>query len=162
MYYKAHGESVRDIALSPGAKPASEPETQALLDLVRELRPSAIVSLHAPLGCVEDPDQKPLAIVRSALAAARTAATDPKARHVTAARRRLAAEDWDRADNLLAAIEAARDVGGDLAALANALPFVQALADGSGVGRDALQAVSKPPIASKDKARVDEKAQHTR
>ena len=61
VYYKAHGETVRDIALSPGAKPASEPETQALLDLVRELRPTAIVSLHAPLGCVEDPDQKPLA-----------------------------------------------------------------------------------------------------
>ena len=61
VHYKAHGETVRDIELSPGARPASEPETQALLDLVRELRPAAIVSLHAPLGCVEDPDQGPLA-----------------------------------------------------------------------------------------------------
>jgi len=61
VHYKAHGETVRDIELSPGAEPASEPETRALLDLVRELRPAVIVSLHAPLGCVEDPDQKPLA-----------------------------------------------------------------------------------------------------
>jgi protein MpaA len=61
VFYKAHGETVRDIALSPGAEPASEPETRTLLDLVQALRPAAIVSLHAPLGCVEDPDQKPLA-----------------------------------------------------------------------------------------------------
>lgn len=61
VHYKAHGETVRDIELSPGDKPASEPETQALLRLVEELRPRAIVSLHAPLGCIEDPDQKPLA-----------------------------------------------------------------------------------------------------
>lgn len=61
VHYKAHGETVRDIELSPGAEPASEPETQALLRLVEELRPRAIISLHAPLGCIEDPDQKPLA-----------------------------------------------------------------------------------------------------
>lgn len=61
VHYKAHGETVRDIELSPGTEPASEPETRALLDLVQDLRPAAIVSLHAPLGCVEDPDQKPLA-----------------------------------------------------------------------------------------------------
>ncbi|MEJ2400478.1 MAG: murein tripeptide amidase MpaA [Xanthomonadales bacterium] len=61
VHYKAHGETVRDIELSPGATPASEPETAALLDLVRELQPAVVVSLHAPLGCVEDPDRKPLA-----------------------------------------------------------------------------------------------------
>lgn len=61
VHYKAHGESVRDIELSPGDAPASEPETRALLDLVQALRPRAIVSLHAPLGCIEDPDQRPLA-----------------------------------------------------------------------------------------------------
>ena len=61
VHYKAHGETARDIELSPGAQPASEPETRALLDLVRELRPATIVSLHAPLGCVEDPGQGPLA-----------------------------------------------------------------------------------------------------
>ena len=61
VYYKAHGETVRDIELSPGRAPASEPETRALLDLVTGLRPAAIVSLHAPLGCVEDPAQGPLA-----------------------------------------------------------------------------------------------------
>jgi protein MpaA len=59
--YRAHGETVRDIELSPGAAPASEPETRALHELVTELRPTAIVSLHAPLGCIEDPDRKPLA-----------------------------------------------------------------------------------------------------
>lgn len=61
VLYKAHGEAVRDIELSPGEAAASEPETRALLQLVRELRPAAIVSLHAPLGCVEDPARKPLA-----------------------------------------------------------------------------------------------------
>lgn len=68
--------------------------------------------------------------LRPALAAARAAASDPEARHVTVARRRLAAEDWDRADNLLATIEVAlkplldllRSVGAiSVSALAEAL-----------------------------------------
>lgn len=48
-----------------------------------------------------------IARIRPALAAAREVATDPNARHVSAARRRLTTENWDEVDALLAAIEAA-------------------------------------------------------
>ncbi|GAB2517680.1 murein tripeptide amidase MpaA [Microbulbifer agarilyticus] len=50
----------RDVALSTGDRPGSEPETQALCRLVRELDPAWIVSIHEPLACVEDPLQSPL------------------------------------------------------------------------------------------------------
>jgi protein MpaA len=61
VYHKAHGELVRDIALSPGARPASEPETRALLELVQRLQPRAVISLHAPLACIDAPSSSPLA-----------------------------------------------------------------------------------------------------
>jgi protein MpaA len=54
MHYKTRANDARDIALSPGAEPASEPETRALLALVERLRPRAIVSLHAALACIDD------------------------------------------------------------------------------------------------------------
>lgn len=41
----------RGARYSPGASPASEPETRALLRLLRP-RPRLIISIHAPLGCV--------------------------------------------------------------------------------------------------------------
>ena len=44
----------QDVALSPGPRPASEPETRALMELVERVRPDAVVSVHAPLACVED------------------------------------------------------------------------------------------------------------
>lgn len=47
--------SPRDVALSPGKEPGSEPETRALMALVEELDPETVVALHAPLGCIEDP-----------------------------------------------------------------------------------------------------------
>ena len=53
--YRGHGEKKQEIELSSGATPASEPETQALLSLVEQLQPRNIVSLHAPLACIEDP-----------------------------------------------------------------------------------------------------------
>lgn len=43
-----------DAALSPGEAPGSEPETQALMALVGELEPEAVIALHAPLGCIDD------------------------------------------------------------------------------------------------------------
>jgi protein MpaA len=46
----------QDVVLSPGDAPASEPETRALMALVERLRPVAVVSVHAPLACVEDRD----------------------------------------------------------------------------------------------------------
>src|SRR2546423_3540606 len=49
--YKTRANDPRDIALSPGSEPASEPETRALLSLLERLKPRAIVSLHAALAC---------------------------------------------------------------------------------------------------------------
>jgi len=48
-------EDERDVALSPGDAPGSEPETQAFLSLLERLRPAVVLSLHAPLACVDDP-----------------------------------------------------------------------------------------------------------
>ena len=61
VFHKAHGESVRDIELSPGSAPASEPETRALSGLVKRLQPRAVISLHAPLACIDAPSSSPLA-----------------------------------------------------------------------------------------------------
>jgi protein MpaA len=47
-------EDESDILLQSGDAPASEPETLALLDLIAELKPKAVVALHAPLGCIDD------------------------------------------------------------------------------------------------------------
>ena len=52
--YKSRANDARDIALSPGAEPASEPETRALLTLLERLKPRAVVSLHSALACVDD------------------------------------------------------------------------------------------------------------
>jgi murein peptide amidase A len=54
VHYKSRESDARDIALSPGAEPASEPETKALLSLIDELKPRAVVTLHAALACVDD------------------------------------------------------------------------------------------------------------
>ncbi|HEY5545892.1 MAG TPA: murein tripeptide amidase MpaA [Gemmatimonadaceae bacterium] len=47
-------EDVSDILLSSGEAAASEPETRALLSLIRELEPRAVIALHAPLACIDD------------------------------------------------------------------------------------------------------------
>ena len=47
-------EDTSDVLLTTGEQPASEPETQALLSLIRELRPRTVVALHAPLACIDD------------------------------------------------------------------------------------------------------------
>ena len=54
VHYKSRANDARDIALSPGAAPASEPETQALLALIEKLNLRAIVTLHSALACVDD------------------------------------------------------------------------------------------------------------
>jgi protein MpaA len=54
VYYKSRANDARDIALSPGASPVSEPETRALLSLLAQIKPRAIVSLHSALACVDD------------------------------------------------------------------------------------------------------------
>lgn len=47
-------EDPSDVLLSPGDAPGSEPEVQALLALIGELKPRAVVALHAPLACIDD------------------------------------------------------------------------------------------------------------
>jgi protein MpaA len=54
-------DAPRELALSPGSSPGSEPETRALISLVEELKPRAVVALHAPLARIDDPDASPLA-----------------------------------------------------------------------------------------------------
>jgi len=52
--YKTRANDARDIALSPGSHPASEPETTALLSLLDQLKPRAVITLHTALACVDD------------------------------------------------------------------------------------------------------------
>lgn len=51
---RATMDAPRDVVLSTGTGPASEPETRALLDLIAEMRPDAVIALHAPLACIDD------------------------------------------------------------------------------------------------------------
>ncbi len=50
----------RDVVLLTGDAPGSEPETQALCQLIRQTRPAWVVSFHDPLACIEDPDHSAL------------------------------------------------------------------------------------------------------
>jgi protein MpaA len=54
VFYKSRANDARDIALSPGTEPASEPETRALIALIEQLQPRAVVTLHSALACVDD------------------------------------------------------------------------------------------------------------
>jgi murein peptide amidase A len=56
----------QDVILSPGERPFSEPESAALAQLIERLAPAAVVTLHAPLGCVIDAERSPLARALSA------------------------------------------------------------------------------------------------
>ncbi|MBC7893764.1 MAG: murein tripeptide amidase MpaA [Cytophagaceae bacterium] len=47
-------EDPSDVVLGTGDHAGSEPETQALLALIEELRPDVVVALHAPLACIDD------------------------------------------------------------------------------------------------------------
>lgn len=53
-------EDPSDVLLSPGDRPGSEVETQALLALIEDLEPDAVVALHAPLACIDDANASPL------------------------------------------------------------------------------------------------------
>lgn len=51
----------RDVLLSTGERPGSEPETQGLCTLIHQLQPQWVVTFHEPLACIEDPQNSPLA-----------------------------------------------------------------------------------------------------
>lgn len=57
VYRWNSASSERDVRLSTGDAAGSEPETQALCQLIHRLKPAWVVSLHEPLACVEDPHQ---------------------------------------------------------------------------------------------------------
>jgi murein peptide amidase A len=59
--YRWTMDSPRDVELSAGCEGGSEPETQALIKLVKELLPKAIITLHAPLDCIDDVNGSTLA-----------------------------------------------------------------------------------------------------
>lgn len=46
-------EAPRDTFLSTGIAPGSEPETVALVTLIQKLSPESILSMHAPMACVD-------------------------------------------------------------------------------------------------------------
>ncbi|HJT16367.1 MAG TPA: murein tripeptide amidase MpaA [Thermoanaerobaculia bacterium] len=54
VFYKTRANDARDIALSPGETPSSEPETTALIALIERIEPRAIVTLHSALACIDD------------------------------------------------------------------------------------------------------------
>jgi protein MpaA len=59
--YRVLSDEPRDIALATGPRAGSEPEVVALCELIGRLRPAeAVVAVHAPLACVEDPESSPL------------------------------------------------------------------------------------------------------
>ena len=56
---------------SPGAEPASEPETRALMALVQELRPKIVLDLHAPIELIlvrEGVPREPVELLAAAAA----------------------------------------------------------------------------------------------
>jgi protein MpaA len=54
-------DAPREVVLSPGSGPGSEPETEALIGLIQQLAPDVVVALHAPLACIDDDKEGPLA-----------------------------------------------------------------------------------------------------
>ena len=58
--YRSTLDDERDVELSPGTRPGSEPEVAALVDLIHELRPKAAIALHAPLACIDEENRSPL------------------------------------------------------------------------------------------------------
>jgi murein peptide amidase A len=56
----------RDIPLSAGVAPASEPETHALLTLIERLALRTVVALHSPLACIEDASDSQLGSILAA------------------------------------------------------------------------------------------------
>jgi len=53
-------QDTSDVLLSTGEEPLSEPETRALLALIRDLEPRAVIALHAPLECIDDANDSAL------------------------------------------------------------------------------------------------------
>ena len=61
VFYRNQEGGPQNIALSPGAHGASEPETLALIDLIKSMKLKLIISFHGYLGCIDDPQVSPIA-----------------------------------------------------------------------------------------------------
>ncbi len=61
-------EDESDVELSPGESPASEPETQALIELIDELQPDQLIALHSPLAYSRSADSIGIQVVSVPLA----------------------------------------------------------------------------------------------
>lgn len=60
VYRWSSDTPVRDVHISTGSHPGSEPETQALCRLIEHLSPPWVVSFHEPLACIDDPQHSEL------------------------------------------------------------------------------------------------------
>ncbi len=54
--HKWNVDSDSRVLLSPGERPCSEPEVGALIQVVSDLKPECVVSIHSPLGLIDDPE----------------------------------------------------------------------------------------------------------
>jgi protein MpaA len=61
-----HFDSDCRVTLAPGTRPCSEPESLALLQVVERLKPEVVISLHSPLGLIDDPQDTDLGALLSA------------------------------------------------------------------------------------------------
>lgn len=53
-------DSASLVELSTGERPCSEPEVLALTGVIDDLQPECVVSIHSPLGLVDDPERTDL------------------------------------------------------------------------------------------------------
>lgn len=60
VYSRSTLEAPRDTALRSSVECQIEPEVQSLIDLIDSLKPQEILSIHAPIGCVDAPFRTPL------------------------------------------------------------------------------------------------------
>ncbi len=51
-----HYDQTETTEIHTGSAPGSEAETQILISLISRLRPTTVLSLHGPIGCIDDPD----------------------------------------------------------------------------------------------------------
>ena len=58
--HRSTSDDPSDVVLSQGKDPGSEPESHALMSLIGELKPNAVIALHAPLACIDEPSESPL------------------------------------------------------------------------------------------------------
>jgi protein MpaA len=60
VFYRIKSGEPQDIELSTGTEPGSEPEIKAILKIIDEIKPQAILSFHSALDCIEDPNNTEL------------------------------------------------------------------------------------------------------